>query len=70
MKYTIKTLRQEFGTDARCLQFVFDNRYGKKLTKEELIRTEKRGGWNKGLLGFRKGENTGSKNGMWMGMAL
>ena len=27
MKYTIKQLRTEFGTDAKCLQFVFDNRY-------------------------------------------
>jgi len=27
MKYTIKQLRAEFGTDAKCLQFVFDNRY-------------------------------------------
>ncbi len=29
MKYTVKHLRAEFGTDAKCLQFVFDNRYGK-----------------------------------------
>lgn len=28
MKYTIKNLRAEFGTDSKCLQFVFDNRYG------------------------------------------
>ena len=27
MKYTIKQLRAEFGTDVKCLQFVFDNRY-------------------------------------------
>jgi transposase-like protein len=32
MKYTIKQLRAEFGTDAKCLQFVFDNRYGKDFT--------------------------------------
>lgn len=31
MKYSIKHLRAEFGTDTRCLQFVFDNRYGKKF---------------------------------------
>lgn len=31
MKYTIKHLRAEFGTDNKCLQFVFDNRYGKKF---------------------------------------
>jgi len=31
MKYTIKHLRAEFGTDTKCLQFVFDNRYGKKF---------------------------------------
>jgi len=31
MKYTIKHLRAEFGTDSKCLQFVFDNRYGKKF---------------------------------------
>lgn len=29
MKYTIKHLRTEFGTDNKCLQFVFENRYGK-----------------------------------------
>lgn len=28
MKYTIKHLRAEFGTDSKCLQFIFDNRYG------------------------------------------
>ena len=32
MKYTIKTLRTEFATENKCLQFVFDNRYGKKFT--------------------------------------
>lgn len=32
MKYTIKHLRAEFGTDSKCLQFVFDNRYGKDFT--------------------------------------
>ena len=31
MKYTIKHLRAEFGTDTKCLQLVFDNRYGKKF---------------------------------------
>lgn len=31
MKYTIKHLRAEFGTDSKCLQFVFDNRYGKRF---------------------------------------
>ena len=31
MKYTTKHLRSEFGTDNKCLQFVFDNRYGKKF---------------------------------------
>ena len=31
MKYTIKHLRIEFATDAKCLQYVFDNRYGKKF---------------------------------------
>jgi hypothetical protein len=31
MKYSIKNLRQEFGIDAKCLQFVFDNRYGKEF---------------------------------------
>lgn len=31
MKYTIKHLRAELGTDNKCLQFVFDNRYGKKF---------------------------------------
>lgn len=31
MKYTIKHLRTEFGTDKKCLQFVFDNRYGKNF---------------------------------------
>lgn len=31
MKYTIKHLRIEFGTDNKCLQFVFDNRYGKRF---------------------------------------
>lgn len=31
MKYTIKNLRTEFGTDSKCLQFVFDNRYGKEF---------------------------------------
>ena len=31
MKYTIKHLRVEFGTDNKCLQFVFDNRYGKRF---------------------------------------
>ena len=32
MKYTIKHLRAEFGTENKCLQFVFDNRYGKKFS--------------------------------------
>ena len=31
MKYTIKNLRNEFSNDNKCLQFVFDNRYGKKF---------------------------------------
>lgn len=67
MKYTIKHLRAEFGTDTKCLQFVFDNRYGKKLSKEELVRKENRGGWNRGLKGFLKGQNAGANNGMWKG---
>lgn len=30
MKYTIKHLRAEFGTDKKCLEFVFQAQYGKK----------------------------------------
>lgn len=30
MKYTIKHLRAEFGTDKKCLEFIFQARYGKK----------------------------------------
>lgn len=30
MKYTIKHLRAEFGTDKKCLEFMFQARYGKK----------------------------------------
>lgn len=29
MKYTIKDLKKEFNTDAQCVRFVFENRYGK-----------------------------------------
>jgi len=29
MKYTIKDLKKEFNTDAQCVKFVFENRYGK-----------------------------------------
>jgi len=29
MKYTIKDLKREFNTDAQCVKFVFENRYGK-----------------------------------------
>lgn len=32
MKYTIKDLKKEFNTDAQCVKFVFDNRYGKDFT--------------------------------------
>lgn len=30
MKYTIKHLRAEFGTDRKCLEFIFQAQYGKK----------------------------------------
>ena len=49
MKYTIKQLRAEFGTDAKCLQFVFNNRYKafvcpqcKAIGKFYLIESRKR----------------------------
>ena len=31
MKYTIKDLKKEFNTDAQCVKFVFENRYGLDL---------------------------------------
>lgn len=31
MKYTIKDLKKEFNTDAQCVKFVFENRYGENL---------------------------------------
>ena len=65
--YSLKNLRKEFNTDEKCLQVMFDNRYGKKLSNEELVRKENRGGWNRGLKGFLKGQKMGNKNGMWKG---
>jgi len=41
MKYTIKNLHSEFSTDKKCLQFIFDNRYGKKFECPDCKKTGK-----------------------------